>query len=312
MPPRKRRSRNKSPADIVAPGGGTQADVDKLAKNLGMGSDDVAAILNSEGSGVPRRSRSSGTTEAAAPIASSAWADFMTDEGFANDSKESSKTEEEKPSKRAKTIVNESDPREYVLPITIKNVKPGILAQTGSLDSKMIGRTKRTLKEDFDLQDPTILGYESIFEKKKIKVIATSSSACHSIVIDTDGTAYAWGRNENGQCGFGYTSTCVPVPKKIEHASKFVAAAVGKSHSILVTDDGICYAVGWNKYGQCGVNTSTEAINNWKKCVFAQASGVKIVQVSSIHPTHCHYLCKCVLNILACIRLHVERTFLFY
>ena len=283
MPPRKRRSRNKSPADIVAPGGGTQADVDKLAKNLGMGSDDVAAILNSEGSGVPRRSRSSGATETAAPIASSAWADFMTDEGFANDSKESAKTEEEKPSKRAKTIVNENDPREYKLPITIKSVKPGILAQTGSLDSKMIGRTKRALKEDFDLQDPTILGYESIFEKKKIKVIATSSSACHSIVIDVDGTAYAWGRNENGQCGFGYSSTCVPVPKKIEHASKFVAAAVGKSHSILVADDGICYAVGWNKYGQCGVNTSTEAINNLKKCVFAGATGVKIVQVSSIH-----------------------------
>jgi hypothetical protein len=37
--------------------------------------------------------------------------------------------------------------------------------------------------------------------------------------------------------------------------------------------------VGLNKYGQCGVNSSIEAILGWKKCVFSGATGAKIVQV---------------------------------
>eukprot|EP00979_Chaetoceros_neogracilis_P015689 scaffold6388_cov267-Chaetoceros_neogracile.AAC.1 len=294
MPPaRKRRSRNQSPStsEIVAPGGGTQADVDKLAKNLGMESNSVSAILNSEGSGVAsaRRSRSSGAdaTESAPVAASSAWADFMTDDdGLDKDSSKDTaqQADEGTVAKRAKTADIDIAPKSevtgegYVLPITFKEAKPGVLAQTGSLDAKMVGRIKRPLVEIFDLQEPTLLGYESIFDKQLVSVIATSSSACHSIVITADGSAYSWGRNESGQCGFGETSACVPVPKKIEHGSKFVAAAVGKSHSILVADDGVCYAVGLNKYGQCGVNSSIEAILGWKKCVFSGATGAKIVQ----------------------------------
>ena len=306
MPPtRKRRSTNKSPSnsEIVAPGGGTQEDVNKLAKNLGMESNAVVAILNSEGSGVAssRKSRSAGSVvEGSAPVDSSAWSDFMTDEGFGGKEKEGddSKTKDTAParevasaSKRAKKEVsaakdvvadNGDSVKGYVLPIEPRKAEPGILAQTGSLDAKMVGRTKRPLKELFDLQEPTLLGYESIFENKHVAVIATSSTAVHSIIITTDGTAYSWGRNESGQCGFGATSECVPVPKKIEHSSKFVAAAVGKSHSILVADDGVCYAVGLNKYGQCGVNTSIEAVLSWKKCVFSGATGATIVQVRTL------------------------------
>lgn len=303
MPPaRKRRSRTNNPSDseIIAPGGGTQADVDRLAKNLGMGSDAVAAILNSEGSGVAsaRRSRSSTSAPASSAVTSSAWADFMMDEGFNSSSAaapgDASADAPEGDSKRAKTDATNDTrrsnvtnvrsgvtvAREYILPIVPRDVKAGVLAQTGSLDSKMIGRTKRTLKEPYDLQEPTLLGYESIFGKQHVAVIATSSSACHSIVITENGHAYAWGRNEAGQCGFGSTTTCIPLPKKVELSGKFVAAAVGKSHSILVTDEGICYAAGFNKYGQCGVNSSNEAILTWRKCVLSNATGVKIVQVN--------------------------------
>jgi len=303
MPPtRKRRSSNKSPSnsEVVAPGGGTQEDVNKLAKNLGMEANAVVEILNSEGSGVAsaRRSRSSGSgVEGSAPVVdSSAWSDFMNDgakdkdkDDEGDDSKDTAPAREGASApKRAKKDVSASAAvvadngdvgKEYALPIEPKKSEPGILAQTGSLDAKMVGRTKRPLKELFDLQEPTLLGYESIFENQHVAVIATSSTAVHSIIITTDGTAYSWGRNESGQCGFGSTSVCVPVPKKIEHASKFVAAAVGKSHSILVADDGVCYAVGFNKYGQCGVNTSLEAVLSWKKCIFSGATGAKIVQV---------------------------------
>eukprot|EP01083_Nonionella_stella_P014575 40942_1 len=88
MPPtRKRRSRSKpGSSEVVAPGGGTQSDVNNLANKLGLESDAVSAILNCEGSGVAssRSSRSSGAGVASgsAPVASSAWSDFMTEEGF--------------------------------------------------------------------------------------------------------------------------------------------------------------------------------------------------------------------------------------
>ncbi len=320
---RKRRTRTKSPttSEVVAPGGGTQTDVDKLAKNLGLPNNAVSAILNCEGNGLSsassRNRRSSGAATAdasgSAPVVSSAWADFMNEEGFggsggdaATASAASGTAENEtdgSSNKRLKSSEHEKDsettttttaretsstttttgPREYDLPIRTYQPPPGILAQSGTLDSGIIGRTKRSLNGVEDFQEPTILTYESIFQKQKIAFLAASSSSAHSIVITTEGVAYAWGRNEAGQCGTGNTSSCVPLPTKIELAGKFVAAAVGKSHSILVDEEGNVFAVGSNKCGQCGVNSKIEAVLNWKKCVFEKdvdVDSVEIVQVS--------------------------------
>jgi len=341
-PTRKRRSRSKpDSSEVVASGGGTQSDVNNLAKKLGLESDAVSAILNCEGSGVAssRSSRSSapGVASGTAPVASSAWSDFMTEEGFgvasasassggaagastsaatstknttAEDTsakKESGKMEGDEESasaaKRSRTEKSSSnanpDPsgkRAYDLPILTrmrppsqaknaddKYIVPGILAQTGTLDSKIVGRTKRTLNQEFDLQEPTILCNESIFGGQKVAFVATSSSAVHSIVITENGDAYTWGRNEAGQCGLsnGSTSSCVPLPVKIGLEGKFVGAALGKAHSILIEEGGTAYAVGNNKYGQCGVNTSVEAILSWRKCsVVGKASEAKIVQAA--------------------------------
>ena len=323
-PTRKRRTRSKtSSSEIVAPGGGTQADVNKLAHTLGLESDSVAEILSCGGNGIASerssRSNSSGLVTDKKTVASSAWADFMADDGEGGDGDASKSTAkesaaengasgsgsgtrgstkastEESQNKRAKI---ESDVKAYGLPILprmrppsdtssdpSKYVAPGVLAMTGTLDAKMVGRTKRTLKEIYDLQEPTVLGLQSVFEGKHVGAIITASTACHSIVITTEGDAYAWGRNESGQCGFGTTTANVPFPKKIEVTGnldgKFVGGAVGKSHSILIDESGVCYAVGWNKYGQCGVNTSNEAVLGWRKCILASASDAKIVQVSS-------------------------------
>lgn len=314
---RKRRTRTKSPtaSEVVAPGGGTKNDVDKLAKNLDLPTKAVSAILNCEGNGLPtpslrnRRSSSGGTGADANPIVSSAWADFMNEEGFgassssagdgtaasgaakgtgdgdtdgSNKRLKSATDDEKKETKVPQAVVEHSGPRVYDLPIHTYKPDAGILAQTGTLDSLIVGRSKRALKNVEDLQEPTLLAYETIFEKQKISFIAASSSSAHSIAITTDGVAYAWGRNEAGQCGTGYTSSCVALPTKIDLPGTFVCAAVGKSHSVLVDEDGNAYAVGSNKCGQCGVNTKIEGILNWKKCVFEKdkdGDNVEVVQV---------------------------------
>lgn len=324
---RKRRTRTKSPTascEVVAPGGGTQNDVNKLAKNLGLPNDAVSAILNCEGNGIPggsssRTSRSSigSGISNSNPVVSSAWADFMNEEGFGggmttgttateddNESNKRSKMDDDaakshKSDNAEKSAAEESAPREYELPILRHMPSPGILAQTGTLDSVIVGRTKRVLTGPEDFQEPTILAYESIFKKQKVAFIAASCSSAHSIAITTDGDAYAWGRNESGQCGLGSTSACVPLPTKISLAGKFVAAAVGKNHSILVEDDGSVYAVGGNKCGQCGVNTKVEAILNWRKCVFDNSDDddIEIVQVCfwpfyvlTVNNEYCYFL----------------------
>jgi hypothetical protein len=296
---------------IIAPGGGTKEDVSNLARDLGMDPTAVLEVLNSQGAGV-RVSRSSAAATPASASSSfptpmtNAWADFMNEEGAAvssgvevTTSNKRTKTSPTKSSPSSKTKTISTSSHSYNLPIqprmkiqsSSKTGKssneedstfptPGVLAQTGTLDAAIVGRKKSTLTSPQDLMEPTLLLYSSIFSKTPIALIATSSSACHSIAIDMYGDAYAWGRNECGQCGNtnGTFSACVPMPTRIpwdkSGEEKFVGAAVGKSHSVLISAGGQGFAVGSNKVGQCGVNTAVESIPNWKKCVFLK-EGVK-------------------------------------
>lgn len=313
MPRTKRQRRSKANSPVVAPGGGTQDDVNTLASSLGMDASSVQDMLNCGGTGIGSRTRNkaSGDNEKAV-VTNSAWADFMNEEGFGAGG---AKTEE-KSADGAKdtadgkglekdTTADDENPK-YILPIVprmklpdkkqkkgsksddkdmVNVITPGILVQTGTMDSQMIGRTKRPLKCNaefpFDLQAPTILGYNSIFNKIPIAFIATASSSAHSIAIDVTGKAYTWGRNECGQCGVsGAASKCVGTPTPINEVPKddegkpriFVGGAVGKSHSVLVDVEGKVFSAGWNKHGQCGVNHSMENCWNWKKAVIVGAS----------------------------------------
>lgn len=94
----------------------------------------------------------------------------------------------------------------------------------------------------------------AFFSGKKIQRIVASPTSCHYLALDGAGAAYIWGRNERGQLGTGNLNN-VYKPIKIELASGggVVDAAVGKSHTLLVTADGGLWAAGDNKFGQCGV-----------------------------------------------------------
>ena len=156
-----------------------------------------------------------------------------------------------------------------------------------------------------ELVAPTLLFPSSIFGKTttKIAYIATSPTSCHSIAITTTGQAYGWGRNETGQLGLGYNSPVVPLPTLLyvesESNLKFVGAAVGKYHTLLVGANGKVYGSGGNICGQLGINNmGLKGIDKFRKCVVVgqlsgkseeennvdedaeEEDGVKIVQVS--------------------------------
>jgi len=166
-------------------------------------------------------------------------------------------------------------------------IVPGILAQTGTLNSCLPGRNKRPLIDDVrDLQSPTILTYSSIFNSVKVAFIAASSSSCHSLAIDVTGKAYGWGRNDRGQIisslGPSVTvPTCIVVSPETKgnndiNIGRFVGGAVGKSHSVLVDEYGNAYACGDNKMGQCGINRSSEQVANFRRCVLEDRSRQKM------------------------------------
>lgn len=65
------------------------------------------------------------------------------------------------------------------------------------------------------------------------------------------GNAYTFGRNDKGQLGDGsFKSRSQPL--KVPVAAKFVHAATGRNHTLLVTEDGQVYSTGENKACQLG------------------------------------------------------------
>jgi len=258
-------------------------------------------MMNCQGKGVRSSRRSTDATPTPStggaagvdPAMLSVWGDFMAEEGGPAEPAPTST------SKKAATQ-RSMGPRSYILPIqpciNLSKSKvnndapaPGLLAQTGTLDASVPGRSSVSKEGNaHELQAPTLL-FPRIFDKSKISFIAASPTSCHSVAITDSGEAYGWGRNEAGQLGLGCTSSVVPVPQLLSVGNenlKFVGAAVGKFHTILVSSNGNAYAAGANTLGQLGVNNmGAKQSDKFRKCVVAgsedeEESGVKIVSAA--------------------------------
>lgn len=80
------------------------------------------------------------------------------------------------------------------------------------------------------------------------------------MIISEDYKAYVFGRNDKNQLGFSDTDSRNE-PTLLEALSKYkvLSAAVGRNHTLFLTDNGI-YACGENKSGQCGVGNQAATI----------------------------------------------------
>ena len=105
---------------------------------------------------------------------------------------------------------------------------------------------------------------------KGLKAIQVSAEWRHSLAIGSDGYAYAWGYNKNGQLGNNSTSgeNANPVPVRVrdpaspEDASKglqSIQISGGYSHSLAVGSDGYAYAWGFDYCSQLGNNSTTDS-----------------------------------------------------
>ena len=100
---------------------------------------------------------------------------------------------------------------------------------------------------------------------KGLKAIQVSAGGYHSLAIGSDGYAYAWGYNNNGQLGdnIARNSTApmlVRDPASPNDSSKGLKAtqvSAGAEHSLAVGSDGNVYAWGLNDHGQLGDGTTS-------------------------------------------------------
>ncbi|KAF5379474.1 hypothetical protein D9615_006654 [Tricholomella constricta] len=116
-------------------------------------------------------------------------------------------------------------------------------------------------QENPDLLEPHILRSLSNIA---ITSVHTSCNGCHFVALDVDGAAWLFGRNGFGALGIPpgpagdeYVSENAPMrirPSDVGAATgtRFVHAACGRNHTLLVGSDGSVWSAGQNNLGQCG------------------------------------------------------------
>ncbi|XP_076955531.1 uncharacterized protein LOC143630378 [Bidens hawaiensis] len=100
-----------------------------------------------------------------------------------------------------------------------------------------------------------------------IRFVASGCASCHCVAVDVDGRCYTWGRNDKGQLGHGdQIQRDRPTVVSALASYKIVKAGSGKAHTVVVTEDGLSLAFGWNKHGQLGSGSVRNEIELYPVC----------------------------------------------
>jgi len=103
--------------------------------------------------------------------------------------------------------------------------------------------------------------------------VKVSTGEYHTVAIKSDGTLWAWGRNEYGQLGDGTTNPNY-IPKQIGDDSSWVKVSTGPNNTFGIKSNGALWAWGYNGFGQLGDGSFDDslvpkpigdAFDNWIK-----------------------------------------------
>ena len=88
------------------------------------------------------------------------------------------------------------------------------------------------------------------------KVVKFSAGANHSAAVCENGSAFAWGSNEFGQCAAGSSEKLLS-PKRIDVQGEHVEEiSCGYAHTVVKTKTGRIYVFGSNDSGQLGLGAA--------------------------------------------------------
>eukprot|EP00271_Cylindrocystis_brebissonii_P022349 TRINITY_DN8578_c0_g1_i1.p1 TRINITY_DN8578_c0_g1~~TRINITY_DN8578_c0_g1_i1.p1 ORF type:complete len:508 (-),score=56.41 TRINITY_DN8578_c0_g1_i1:572-2095(-) len=88
-----------------------------------------------------------------------------------------------------------------------------------------------------------------------------STSTFHTIALRSNGDVAVCGKNDGRLGENGYADNiCSPFVLSLGIAERIVKVAAGAKHSLLLTDAGTVYAMGTNKFGECGLPPGTPCL----------------------------------------------------
>lgn len=73
----------------------------------------------------------------------------------------------------------------------------------------------------------------------------------------------------------------MPNYTEIDDGKDVVDVALGESHAIALTADGLIYVIGENNNGQLGIGKSIQRAEIWMNAPFQAAEGSKVVGVAA-------------------------------
>jgi alpha-tubulin suppressor-like RCC1 family protein len=103
----------------------------------------------------------------------------------------------------------------------------------------------------------------------------------HSLVLTNDGKVYATGFNDYGQLGLGNNTDSNSFTEVTFLSDKNITSiAAGEYHSLVLTNDGKVYAVGYNNFGQLGLSSNADC-NSFTEVI--SISDVSLIATGNDH-----------------------------
>ena len=82
----------------------------------------------------------------------------------------------------------------------------------------------------------------------------------HTVLLHSDGTAYAFGGNQAGQCDLPGIFAVLPMSPGWLQGNPYRQVSAGGRHTVLLRWDGMAVACGLNNYGQCNIPELPEGL----------------------------------------------------
>ncbi len=86
---------------------------------------------------------------------------------------------------------------------------------------------------------------------------SVSGGGSHTLAIKTDGTLWAWGRNDSGRLGLDdINDRCTPT--QVGTGTNWKSVSCGGSHTLAIKTDGTLWAWGYNRDGRLGLGDTND------------------------------------------------------
>ena len=141
--------------------------------------------------------------------------------------------------------------------------------------------TQNDPEDDFDVHgyQPTESELFELYNSGSASVVQVSAGGSYTLALKSDGTVWAWGRNNYGQLGNGLFNSSETLIKVIG-LSDVKAIFAGDFQSLALKNDGTVWAWGRNDYGQLGDGTKT---NRSTPIQITGLSGVTAISAGGWH-----------------------------